>query len=96
MAVFDSVFTLAKPKERFINLGDARAFEKLNISLISPILISVLFQPRDIKLCRGFVPKNSISGVWVLQGSTVHFLQYLTGLWSPVMLIFCVGRTERS
>lgn len=43
MAVFDSVFTLAKPQECFINLGDARAFEELNISLILPILISVLF-----------------------------------------------------
>lgn len=95
MSAFDSVFTLAKPKGCFINLGNAWAFEKFNISLISPILISVLFQPRDVKLCWGFVPRNSISGVCVMQGSAAHFLQYSTGLQSPVMLIFCVGRIEK-
>lgn len=96
MAVFDSVSTSAKPKECFINLGNARAFEKSNISLRSPILISVLFQPRDGKLCHGFVPRSSISGVCVLQGSTVHFLQYLPDLQSPAVLIFCAGRIERT
>lgn len=60
MAVFDSVFTLAKPEESSINLGNARAFEKLNISFISPILIPVLSQPRDVELCRGFVPRNRV------------------------------------
>lgn len=94
MAVFDSVFTLIKPNQCFINLGNARAFEKLNISLIAPILISVLFQPRDVKLCHGSVPRRRVAGV--LQGSTVHFLQLLAGLQSPVMLIFCEGRMERS
>lgn len=94
MSVFDSVFTLAYPEVCFIILGNVSAFEKLNISLISPILISGIFHPRDVKLCHGFVPRNSISGMCLLQGSMENLLQCLTGLWSPVLLIFCVGRIE--
>lgn len=78
--MFDSVFTLAYIELWFIILGNVSAFEKLNITLLSPILISVMFHPRDVKLCHGFVPSNSISGICFLQVSTENFLQYLDWL----------------
>lgn len=82
--LFHSVCNSASPGLCFIISQNVSVFEKLNISLVSFILISVILSPRDIELCHGPVP--SIAGICMLQGIT-DFCRYLASLPSSVAVL---------